>query len=430
MGHSNGKITAPLNTDDVSQTIGEASSDIGTLCTSDKICKYSRYKPYAFGDMSCLTDAEMKDNNYGMEPKLIQLVVSLVSNKGVAPWGQWVLPGEGYWKRLTDFDGYIHSAVKFVTSVRIRSTAGEQYTTPIYNDHTSREAGLIGEVELAYTEGLRLADFMVDGMKNNLGDYYLTLVLMSEDMGGTGCWAAQADTPIRQIGSGIANVYMSTTSIDRDALIDLGGNIVVLGLSPKIEIGPNYSVDMSSLGSLWSLDMWGDGFQHAAYNTGTAQVGDGGAGGQPVFTYLDFYGRFANTPPLSFNFTGNVDGTITLSVGSNTNVIVWTEVPEGVYLSDEVKLYINVALSPVQGGATIMQSFEIPREQSGNTNEIIVLDPQSFTFDAEGIDGEISTTATFYITASKLTNNMQYRFFDADTGGELSVTVQGNTFYI
>lgn len=37
MGHSNGIITAPVNTDDVSAVIGHASHDVATLCTSPKI---------------------------------------------------------------------------------------------------------------------------------------------------------------------------------------------------------------------------------------------------------------------------------------------------------------------------------------------------------------------------------------------------------
>ena len=45
MGHANGKITAPVNTDDVSLTIGEASHDVKTLCMSAKVNRWSRYKP-------------------------------------------------------------------------------------------------------------------------------------------------------------------------------------------------------------------------------------------------------------------------------------------------------------------------------------------------------------------------------------------------
>lgn len=46
MGHANGVITAPVNTDDVSTVIGVASHDVATLCTSDKVNKWNKDKPY------------------------------------------------------------------------------------------------------------------------------------------------------------------------------------------------------------------------------------------------------------------------------------------------------------------------------------------------------------------------------------------------
>lgn len=50
MGHANGKITAPVNTDDVSAVLGVGSHDVATLCSDDngkvkKINKWSKYKP-------------------------------------------------------------------------------------------------------------------------------------------------------------------------------------------------------------------------------------------------------------------------------------------------------------------------------------------------------------------------------------------------
>ncbi len=45
MGHANGVITAPVNTDDVSAVLGVASHDVATLCTSERNNKWSKHKP-------------------------------------------------------------------------------------------------------------------------------------------------------------------------------------------------------------------------------------------------------------------------------------------------------------------------------------------------------------------------------------------------
>lgn len=46
MSHGNGVCSAPINTDDVSAVTGTASHDVATLCTSDKIKKFNKNKPY------------------------------------------------------------------------------------------------------------------------------------------------------------------------------------------------------------------------------------------------------------------------------------------------------------------------------------------------------------------------------------------------
>lgn len=45
MGHANGNITAPVNTDDVSSVLGVSSHDVATLCTHEKVNKWSKHKP-------------------------------------------------------------------------------------------------------------------------------------------------------------------------------------------------------------------------------------------------------------------------------------------------------------------------------------------------------------------------------------------------
>ena len=45
MGHYNGKITAPVSIYDIQQVLGESSSDDGTLCRSNNVNMWAKYKP-------------------------------------------------------------------------------------------------------------------------------------------------------------------------------------------------------------------------------------------------------------------------------------------------------------------------------------------------------------------------------------------------
>ena len=43
-----GIISAPVSIDDVKQALGESSNDLATLCKSDGIVPWSKYKPIAY----------------------------------------------------------------------------------------------------------------------------------------------------------------------------------------------------------------------------------------------------------------------------------------------------------------------------------------------------------------------------------------------
>lgn len=48
MSYINGIISAPVSIDDVKQALGESSNDLATLCKSDGIVPWSKYKPIAY----------------------------------------------------------------------------------------------------------------------------------------------------------------------------------------------------------------------------------------------------------------------------------------------------------------------------------------------------------------------------------------------
>lgn len=91
MGHANGIITAPVNTDDISATLGVASHDVATLCISQKVNKRSRFKPYPIGSYNTeLTDELLRQNNFCMRPACVEHVYGgNVGDYRAMPWKQW-----------------------------------------------------------------------------------------------------------------------------------------------------------------------------------------------------------------------------------------------------------------------------------------------------------------------------------------------------
>lgn len=122
MGHSNGVISDPVNTDDINATIGVLSHDIGYLCSNEhgKTCKWAKYKPVIVNQPGEITEAQRKSVNHGLA------VTNALQSDGytynLAEWtynapspykynsaGQ-ITGGRGEFCRENDFIGYVHTA--------------------------------------------------------------------------------------------------------------------------------------------------------------------------------------------------------------------------------------------------------------------------------------------------------------------------------
>jgi len=112
MGHANGIITAPVNTDDISATLGVASHDVATLCTSDRINRWSKYKPIRGGDYHTLpgegfkgTAADIADGIiYGLKCATRS---GMLTDIHECDFSYVCKPGDGDWKRMDDFLGVL-----------------------------------------------------------------------------------------------------------------------------------------------------------------------------------------------------------------------------------------------------------------------------------------------------------------------------------
>lgn len=104
MGHSNGHITAPVGIEDLRQTLGTSSADIGKICDEANINPASRRKPIRHPNKGEVSDAEMKEANYGLRfntafaPDLLELGYTYVRTTGNDV------------RRYTDFRDYHHDS--------------------------------------------------------------------------------------------------------------------------------------------------------------------------------------------------------------------------------------------------------------------------------------------------------------------------------
>lgn len=285
MSHTSTTISRPVAVSDVQAVLGTAETRISALCRHPAINRFARCKPYNFGGIlrDGITESTRRAGNFGMAPAL--LGIGYIEQTCLTPpWGQWT-PPEGTYPsrpcRLGDFDGYNHLAEKYITGFELRSSAGPQYTLPIYRNpqYPHAEAGLTARIFTDNTADLRLSDFAVNGV--SLGDMYLTIGVADVDL--TRIHVAQARVPVGDDSVDGLNVKIVTTKID-DLAAFSPGNKVFAGLFPrKLDIDEQYRcADFGSadLSTLYSLDMWGDGFRQVAYNEqAPVKFGTGGAGG-------------------------------------------------------------------------------------------------------------------------------------------------------
>ena len=98
-----------ITTSLVAQTIGVGSNDVGTLCSSTKINKWSKWKPISIAKVTGLTESDLQSANYGLS------IPAADSDDGTylsQTWG-YIKPtgGANSPYRLGDFRAYEHAAV-------------------------------------------------------------------------------------------------------------------------------------------------------------------------------------------------------------------------------------------------------------------------------------------------------------------------------
>lgn len=226
MAHSNGRISAPVNTDDVKATIGENSHDVGTLCLSNKINRWSKYKPVVYPSPDSVTNYwQGTDGKNGLHIDLNadntftnDFVRSFYNNTD--NWG-YVHP-QGF-LRLTDFDGYNHNCIPFIASrsngglIEVPLTGGlvqygvsVDFPTDFDNDGAA----------LDLTNNLTIADFHLKDENNAaycLKDGYLAAIL-----------AFQTYNPITNGFGGVGYDVKTAIRVNSAKLTEPGGQMLTI----------------------------------------------------------------------------------------------------------------------------------------------------------------------------------------------------------
>ena len=245
------KLSAPISIGKVASALGSTSGDLGTLCTTPKVNPYSRYKPYGFGDMVTILDESLlKSNNCGMIPRKHS-----TSSYSVIPiaWTQWNAPNDTQWKRLTDFNGYNHYALPWLSNVRVWFTNPTDESKPMVSAHPS-----VGSWKhyCKASFDINTEDNVTPAYMDVLSEYCITLIFApyyGEDKLTRGICIGQSAT-VAELGNGSHSLMVEIPySVVQDEWFD-GKTIAMLCLAPKYTTAPN----PLNLSGLYSLDMYND----------------------------------------------------------------------------------------------------------------------------------------------------------------------------
>ena len=166
MAFSNGIITAPVSIDDVKQALGVGSNDLGTLCKSDKINKWSKIKPIRHSKKNGMTDSDYTTHFCGMDAPVstsLPLLDIYMGMKVAGTFSNWIhlIPrgldeNEPY--RLEDFLRYDTKVPAFAKSGFKKGTV-EKFNLFTIED---KKLKIAFSPQVEYTNGVLIEDLFPD----------------------------------------------------------------------------------------------------------------------------------------------------------------------------------------------------------------------------------------------------------------------------
>ena len=91
---------------DVKTVLAETVNNLGSMCQSGKVNKWSKWKPIIYATVSGITEQILKSQNYGFTIPTFQDIASAISSTDV-----WVYNKPVEYNRIGDFRNYLHAAI-------------------------------------------------------------------------------------------------------------------------------------------------------------------------------------------------------------------------------------------------------------------------------------------------------------------------------
>lgn len=139
--NSNGIITAPVTTTDVSTVLGTGSHSLSTLCTHSSINPYAKYKPVKYSNPTPDRNGNDKywwradDGLCGFTTQVCTSLNEVLDYMKSGSSYSYVPPsgGQNSAYRLADFNGYNHQVVKsFFEAPELSGEVGVNFTNNVY----------------------------------------------------------------------------------------------------------------------------------------------------------------------------------------------------------------------------------------------------------------------------------------------------------
>lgn len=295
--------TTKISTSLVAQEIGELSTDVGTLCSSDKINKWSKWKPIRKEKIIGIDIADLESVDFGFSYARSNDYVAVSASKWVylKPTGGATSP-----YRLGDFRNYNHAAIKLVhlpifTEINIFEKESHTITFTV-------PTSVLGQ--------LQMSDFLAP-----LVNQYLAVV----------------------ISAGITGTFVLTSATK----LSDGGNTIVLDLTAAPFSGISISANYNFFFVLSNKIVNPISSNASAYITDNLFVPLPNENDDLSFFPVDIKNKYAGSFSIS-QFTESIGGTL-----RNTNDFIGPVAPgEGLYF--EVyngTIYYKVIISNPTGAA-------------------------------------------------------------------------------
>ena len=361
MSITGGKVSRPIGWYEMASLLGEPE-DIGSICTSDNINIWAKFKPIRVNQLQTLEDSQFASANYGITIPFYSNITTLNANFALLRWRYdkpWGYNANGdYPYRLTDFNRYWHNAPTAVPILKEQT---------IYRPATTSSDVIIKTTLPFITSGdetaLQLSDLLVNGLK--LSDMYLGIA-MRNSAGNLSYYFTNTEKGLSLplivkpsiLASGTYTCFLFASSVILNSSQtggNLNGTMCGLNASERTTIivssassPTTYSIDVrgsmvrnaADTGWILSVDIIFSNYLTSAYN----------------FMGMMFYAMSnSNTPPTNNVISSSSLGNVMVAANSSEKVSLRNIAIPDSYNSSSIYLYaMSTNNTSINSGSPIL----------------------------------------------------------------------------